>query len=66
MRTNSLPTHAFFRERREQKIFQALLTSVPGLEERLKTGSEDEVAIVAELVSSLYIAQLYLVADLTM
>lgn len=39
------------RERRELKVFQALLSSVPGLEERL-SASEDELAIVAELVSS--------------
>ena len=39
-----------FRERREHKIFKELLNGVPGLEERLMTGSGDEVGIVAELV----------------
>ena len=41
----------FFRERREHRVFQELLKSVPGLEERLMEGSEEEVDIVAELVS---------------
>jgi hypothetical protein len=44
----------FIRERREHRIFQDLLKGIPGLEERLMTGSEDEVAVVAELVSSRY------------
>jgi hypothetical protein len=43
--------HVFFRERREQKIFQALLDMIPGFQERLTTVSEDEVAIIAESVS---------------
>jgi hypothetical protein len=38
------------RERREHKVYQALLASIPGLEERLMTGSEEEVGSVAELV----------------
>jgi hypothetical protein len=46
------------------KIFQALLADVPGLEMCLKMSSEDEVAVVAELVSSLY--KLDLTADLAM
>jgi len=37
-------------EQCEQKICQALLDMIPGLQERLTTGSEDEVAIVAELI----------------
>ena len=40
-----------YRERHEHKIFLTLLKSVPGLEERLVTGSDDEAGIVAELVS---------------
>ena len=44
----------FIRERREHRIFQELLKGIPGLEERLMTGSEDEVVVVAELVSSRY------------
>lgn len=43
-----------FRERREHAIFQELLKSIPGLEERLVTGSDDEVMIVAELVGVIY------------
>jgi hypothetical protein len=54
----------FFRERREHKIFEALLKGVPGLEERLITGSEDEVAVVAELVGSLFNTCFSLIADL--
>lgn len=42
-----------FRERREHNIFTVLLNGVPGLEERLMTGSGDEVGIVAELVGFL-------------
>lgn len=40
-----------YRERREHKIFLALLQSVVGLEERLLTGSEEETGFIAELVS---------------
>lgn len=40
----------YSREQCEFIIFQELLKSVPGLEEHLMTGSDDEVAIVAELV----------------
>lgn len=42
------------RERREHKIFIALLQSVAGLEERLLTGSEEETGFIAELVGFLY------------
>jgi hypothetical protein len=38
------------RERREHSIYQELMKTVPGLEERLMTSSEDELSIVAELV----------------
>lgn len=38
------------REQREYKIFEVLLDSVPGLQDRI-TSSDDEVIIVAELVS---------------
>jgi hypothetical protein len=39
------------------------LNGVPGLEERLMTGSGDEVGIVAELVSFLISVLLGLIAD---
>jgi hypothetical protein len=55
---NCSPTHVFFREQRKQKICQALLDMIPGLQECLTTGSEDEVVVIAELVSSLHGAQL--------
>jgi hypothetical protein len=41
----------FSRERREHRVFDKLLQMVPGLEERLLTGSEEEITFVAELVS---------------
>ncbi|GBE89789.1 hypothetical protein SCP_1701140 [Sparassis crispa] len=37
-------------ERREHKIFVTLLQMIPGLEERLINGSEEEVAVVASLI----------------
>ena len=40
-----------FRERREHRVFQELLKSVLGLVERLMEGLDEEVDIVAELVS---------------
>jgi hypothetical protein len=39
-----------WRERREHAIYKELLRTIPKLEERLMTGSEDEVTIIAELV----------------
>ncbi|KAG2045968.1 hypothetical protein BDR06DRAFT_840534, partial [Suillus hirtellus] len=39
-------------ERREHRVFQELLKSVAGLEERLMQSGEDEVDIVAELASA--------------
>lgn len=39
-----------FRERREAKVYRSLMKMVPGLEERLVEGSEEEVFIVSELV----------------
>ncbi|KAG2131107.1 hypothetical protein BD769DRAFT_1627812 [Suillus cothurnatus] len=38
-------------ERREHRIFQELLKSVAGLEERLMQGGDDEVDVVAELLT---------------
>lgn len=39
------------RERREHRIFQELLRSVAGLEERLMQGGDEEVDLIAELAS---------------
>jgi hypothetical protein len=39
------------RERREHRVFQELLKSVAGLEERLMQGEDNEVDVVAELAS---------------
>jgi hypothetical protein len=39
-----------FRERREHRVFRTLLNMVPGLEERLVQGTEEEVRMIADLV----------------
>jgi hypothetical protein len=41
----------FTRERREHRVFQALLHMVPGLEEHLVGSLEEEIRMVADLVS---------------
>jgi hypothetical protein len=43
---------ALHRQRHEHGVFQALLQMVPGLEERLMEGSEDDIVAIAEKVSS--------------
>jgi hypothetical protein len=40
------------RERREHRIYQHLLRMVPGLEERLMEGSNEDIVHVSELVCS--------------
>jgi hypothetical protein len=40
----------YLRERREHRIFRVLLDMVPGLEDRLMEGSEDNVVAIAGLV----------------
>jgi hypothetical protein len=42
-----------YRERREHRVFQELLKSVAGLEERLMQGGDEEVDVVAELASTI-------------
>ncbi|KAI0067315.1 hypothetical protein BV25DRAFT_1911964 [Artomyces pyxidatus] len=42
--------HFTAEERREHRIYQTLLQSVPGLEERIINGSNEEVMIVSELL----------------
>jgi hypothetical protein len=41
------------RERREHRIFRVLIRMVPGLEERLMDGSDEDVVHIAELVRGL-------------
>lgn len=41
----------FGRQRREHRVFEALLQMIPGLEDRLMNGSEEDIVAVAELVS---------------
>jgi hypothetical protein len=41
------------RVRREHRVFQQLLYMVPGLEERIMVGSEEDVSHIAELVRPL-------------
>ena len=40
-----------YRERREQRVFQALLQMTPGLEQHLMEGTEEDVVAIAEKVS---------------
>ena len=60
------PTGIFPRERREHRVFDKLLQMVPGLEERLLTGSEEEITFVAELVSlrSSFVIDLFFIGAL--
>jgi hypothetical protein len=39
-----------FRERREHAVFKKLLQSVPGLEERLMVGSDEEIQHITDMV----------------
>ena len=41
------------RERREHRVFKQLLQSIPGLEERLVKGSEEDIVLVADVVFTL-------------
>jgi hypothetical protein len=43
-------TDSFGRERREHRVFEQLLDSYPGLLERLRNGSEEEILHVGVLV----------------
>jgi hypothetical protein len=55
--------YGIFRQRREHRVFQALLQMVPGLKERLLDGSDNDVKAIAELVGhgcSIAIQMLYL------
>jgi len=45
------PTDPCPRERREHRVFQQLLQMIPGLEDRLMSGSADDVVHIADLVS---------------
>jgi hypothetical protein len=42
--------HNIFRERREHCVYHQLLQTIPGLEERLINGSEEDTVHMAELV----------------
>jgi hypothetical protein len=44
------PIDAFCREQREHHVFERLLESHPGLLERLKNGSDEDILHVGELV----------------
>ena len=41
---------SFVTEREEHQVFQRLIQMVPGLEDRLVEGSDEDVAHIAELV----------------
>jgi hypothetical protein len=49
------------RERRKNAIYKELLKIIPGLEERLMTGSDNELIVVAELVGVVNLVSLPLV-----
>jgi len=38
------------RERREHRVFKGLLEMVPGLEERIMNGMEDQIAHIVDMV----------------
>jgi len=44
-------TQNICRQRREHRVFEALLLTIPGLEDRLLNGSESDLVAVAESVS---------------
>ena len=43
----------FDRERREHRVFQMLMQMIPGIDERLKGGSTEDLIHVGELVYGL-------------
>lgn len=47
------------REQREHRVFEQLLDSYPGLLERLKDGSEEEILHVGELVNRFHVARVH-------
>lgn len=44
------------RERREYRVYRSLLGMVPGLEERLLTAGDEEMRMIADLVSFFWLA----------
>ena len=43
----------FGRQRREHRVFTALLKAAPGLEERLMTGTEEDIHFISTMVSQI-------------
>ena len=43
-----------YRQRREHRVFSMLLQMVPGLENRLMNGEDEDVVSIAEMVRSIY------------
>lgn len=43
----------YSRERREHRVYQALLQMIPGLEERLMEASDEDIIHISGLVSAL-------------
>lgn len=43
-------TSIYYRQRREHAVFGILLQTVPGLEDRLMEGTDDDVQSIAEMV----------------
>ena len=53
------------RERREHRVFEALIQAVPGLQEQLLEGGEDDVVVIAEMVCLLLIRTVMLIFTAT-
>jgi hypothetical protein len=47
---NPRADYGAYRERREHRVFKQLLQAIPGLEERLMKGSDEDIVLVADLV----------------
>ena len=54
MPANEISVDFNTRERREYKVFQELLHTVPGLEARIMEGSDENTCHMAELVRAIY------------
>ena len=46
-----MPMDIGARERREHRVFRQLLQMIPGLEDRLMEGSNEDIVHIAELVA---------------
>jgi hypothetical protein len=47
-----METHCALRDQREHRVYKQLLRMAPGLEERILTGSDEDVNHVVDMVSN--------------